>query len=153
MEELVMLLNAHGLTIGSCESLTAGLFTSKMAEVSGASSVLRGGVVTYQTSCKTDVVHVSVDVVDTYGVVSKQCAKEMAQKAQEMLGVDVCVSFSGNAGPTALEGKPAGLVYCGLVIGQKVFSYECQFEGSRNEVRNAAVDFMCIKIKEQLKKK
>lgn len=153
MDELVMLLKEQGLTIGSCESLTAGLFTSKIAEVPGASNVLKGGIVTYQTSCKTDVAHVDTKVIDTYGVVSSQCAQEMALKVQKMLGVDVCVSFSGNAGPTALEGKPAGLVYCALAIHQSVYCYECQFPGSRNDVRNAAVNFMCIKIKEQLKKK
>ena len=97
--------------------------------------------------------HVDTKVIDTYGVVSRQCAQEMALKAQKILGVDVCVSFSGNAGPTALEGKPAGLVYCVLAIHQNVYCYECQFQGSRNDVRNAAIDFMCIKIKEQLKKK
>ena len=43
MEELVRLLKENKLTIGSCESLTAGLFTSMIARVSGASAVLRGG--------------------------------------------------------------------------------------------------------------
>ena len=52
MKELVQILKEKGMTIGSCESLTAGLFTSRMAEVPGASAVLKGGIVTYQTPIK-----------------------------------------------------------------------------------------------------
>lgn len=153
MKELVELLKVQNLTIGSCESLTAGLFTSKMAEVTGASQVLKGGIVTYQTACKKEVVHIEDQLLDTYGVVSEQCAKEMAQKAQKILDVDICVSFTGNAGPDALEEKPVGLVYCGLAIHNQIFCYSFQLEGTRNEIRNILVLHMCEKIKEQLKNK
>lgn len=47
MKALIERLKKDRLTIGSCESLTAGLFASTIAEVSGASAVLKGGIVTY----------------------------------------------------------------------------------------------------------
>ena len=91
MKALIERLKRDGLTIGSCESLTAGLFASTIAEVSGASAVLKGGIITYWTECKVNVVHVSEEVVRQYGVVSAQCAREMAEKARVLLDVDVCV--------------------------------------------------------------
>lgn len=126
MKALIERLKRDGLTIGSCESLTAGLFASTIAEVSGASAVLKGGIITYWTECKVNVVHVSEEVVRQYGVVSAQCAREMAEKARVLLDVDVCVSFTGNAGPDTMEGKPAGLVYCAIADRTHTKVYEFQ---------------------------
>ena len=80
MKALIERLKKDRLTIGSCESLTAGLFASTIAEVSGASAVLKGSIVTYWTECKVNVVHVREEIVEKYGVVSAPCAKEMAEK-------------------------------------------------------------------------
>ncbi len=87
MKALIERLKKDRLTIGSCESLTAGLFASTIAEVSGASAVLKGGIVTYWTECKVNVVHVREEIVEKYGVVSAPCAKEMAEKARLLLDV------------------------------------------------------------------
>ena len=51
--------------------------------------------------------------IDTYGVVSQEIAGQMASHGKNLLNVDYCVSFTGNAGPTAMEGKPVGEVYIG----------------------------------------
>lgn len=105
MKALIERLKKDRLTIGSCESLTAGLFASTIAEVSGASAVLKGGIVTYWTECKVNVVHVREEIVEKYGVVSAPCAKEMAEKARLLLDVDLCVSFSGNVYRTPWRGS------------------------------------------------
>ena len=142
MKALIERLKRDGLTIGSCESLTAGLFASTIAEVSGASAVLKGGIITYWTECKVNVVHVSEEVVRQYGVVSAQCAREMAEKARVLLDVDVCVSFTGNAGPDTMEGKPAGLVYCAIADHTHTRVYEFQLAQKRNALRKELVEEM-----------
>ncbi|EFP62279.1 CinA family protein [Erysipelotrichaceae bacterium AF15-26LB] len=142
MKALIERLKRDGLTIGSCESLTAGLFASTIAEVSGASAVLKGGIITYWTECKVNVVHVSEEVVRQYGVVSAQCAREMAEKARVLLDVDVCVSFTGNAGPDTMEGKPAGLVYCAIANHTHTKVYEFQLAQKRNALRKDLVEEM-----------
>lgn len=139
MEELIRLLKLKHLTIGSCESLTAGLFCSEMASIRGASSVLKGGIVTYQTVIKERVVGVDHDIIEGQGVISAACAKEMAVKAARLLDCDICVSFTGNAGPEAMEGKPVGCVYCAIAYRNMVISYHLQLSGTRNEIRAQAV--------------
>lgn len=152
MDDLVKVLKDKKLTIGSCESLTAGLFTSQLAQIPGASAVLKGGLVTYMTACKIEVAGVDSQIVDAYGVISKECAIEMAVKAKQRLDVDVCVSFTGNAGPGAMEGKPAGLIFSAIALDERVIVYEYKFCGGRNEVRQNAVAFMYEKLMEELQK-
>ncbi len=137
MKALIERLKKDRLTIGSCESLTAGLFASTIAEVSGASAVLKGGIVTY-----FNVVHVREEIVKKYGVVSAPCAKEMAEKARLLLDVDLCVSFSGNAGPDTMEGKPAGLVYCAIADRHRCEVYEFHLTMERNALRKKLVEEM-----------
>lgn len=142
MQNVVRCLKERGLTIGSCESLTAGLFASTIAEVSGASAVLKGGIVSYWTECKINLVKVDASVVEKYGVISAECAIEMAEKARKLLEVDICVSFTGNAGPDAMEGKPAGLVYCAIASAEKTDVFEYHFKFERNILRKRVVEEM-----------
>ena len=146
MEEMLALLKQKGWTIGSCESLTAGLFTSTLASISGASAVLKGGIVAYQSEVKARVVNVDDALIQTYGVISAPCAKQMAILARELLGCDICVSFTGNAGPDVMEGKPVGCVYCAIADANGAETYHLQFAGSRNEVRAQAVARMCEEV-------
>ncbi len=140
---LISLCTKKGLTISGCESLTAGLFTATLASVPGASKVLKGGIVTYFTEIKIKVVHVEKEIVDTYGVISEQCAFSMAYHTREMMDSDYCVSFTGNAGPDVMEDKPAGTVYCGIAFKEGVRIFDFHLEGySRNQLRETVVQKM-----------
>ncbi|MDD7281527.1 MAG: CinA family protein [Erysipelotrichaceae bacterium] len=149
-EKLVELLTKRKETISCCESLTAGLCMATIASVSGASAVLKGGFVTYQSQCKHEFVHVRQSTIDQYGVVSKECAIEMAQNTLEITQSDYALSFTGNAGPSAMENKPAGLVYCAIASKEKVEVYEFHLNMERNELRQYIVDTMIDKLTKQL---
>ena len=45
--DIVERASAHGVTVSTAESLTAGMIASTIADIPGASAVLRGGAVTY----------------------------------------------------------------------------------------------------------
>lgn len=139
MEELVRLLKEKKLTICSCESCTGGMFASMLTSISGVSAVFKGAFVTYATEIKTDVVGVSHATVHKYGVVSEQTAKEMAERSREKMKSDLSVSFTGNAGPDVMEGKPAGLIFCAIASKDETEVYEFRFQGERNEIRKACV--------------
>lgn len=150
MERLLSCLRERHLTIGSCESFTAGLFCASLAACSGASQVLKGGIVTYASELKIQLAGVDADVIAQHGVISEACVKEMAVKARTKLRCDICVSFSGNAGPQALEGKPAGLVYCAIAYRDQVRVYELYMKEERNLLRQQAVRFVGEKVIEWL---
>ena len=140
LKSLIEKLDSLGLTLSSIESLTGGLFASSVTSIPGVSSVFKGAVVTYQTSIKEDVVHVDKKTIKKYGVVSYQVAGEMARHGRELLSSDVCISFTGNAGPSAMEDKPVGLVYIGVAIGSSFYAIERRFAGDRNSIRQACVE-------------
>ena len=82
IEEMVgQQLIQHQLSITSAESLTAGLFVSQLANVSGISAVLPGAFVTYSAAAKHQLVGVPNDLIENYGVVSEQVALAMASGA------------------------------------------------------------------------
>src|SRR5699024_3768076 len=96
-----------------CESLTAGLASATVADVSGASTVLRGGLITYATELKVDLANVSQELIDVHGVVSDDVAAAMATGTREVCNSRWAVSLTGVAGPDAQDGHPAGEVFIG----------------------------------------
>lgn len=140
MKKLFESLLEKGYTLGSVESMTAGLFASTFVETPGSSKVFKGGLVTYWAEEKVQLLQIEQNLIDYFGVVSKEVAGEMASKGQKVLGVDVCVSVTGNAGPTAEPGgMPVGRVYIGVAIKDKKYVFEHDFRGTRNKIRHQAV--------------
>ena len=142
-------LEKRGLTLGSVESLTAGLFASTICSVPGASKVFKGSFVTYATSMKTDFLNINKSFINKYGVVSKEVAREMAIIGRHGLEVDVCVSFTGNAGPTKEKGKaPVGRVNMCVATSKGYVNIEKDFKLDRNEMREECVNSMLDALEE-----
>ena len=146
VEEILEALKNKELTLSCAESLTGGLFSSTICSVSGASKVFKGGVVTYWTEIKNQVINVPQEIIDEYGVVSNECASYMARGVKDLFKTDISISFTGNAGPSSLEGKPVGLVYIGICLNDITMS----FEDNRNEIRKQCVKEGIKKIYEIL---
>ena len=124
------------LTLGTAESLTGGMIAASVAGVSGASAVLMGGVVSYDARVKHELLGVAQEIIDTVGVVSEPCARQMAQGARAALKVDVAVSATGIAGPTGGTAEtPVGTVFIGVAWAGGVKVDECHFTGDRQSVR------------------
>ncbi len=138
--ELQKKMSEAALTVGSVESFTGGGFASTVTSVPGASHFYKGAMVTYATEEKIRLLGISKEIVDKYGVVSKEVAYDMARLGREKLDVDYCVSFTGNAGPEAMEGKPVGEVYIGLASKEDVEVYPLQLKGSRSEIQSEAIN-------------
>lgn len=139
-KNLLDLLVANKLTLSSMESLTGGLFASTFTSLPGASKAFLGSIVSYSAASKA---HFGVDeeILDGKGTISIECAKEMALSAAEHFQSDCSVSFTGNAGPEAQEGKPVGLAYVAIKIKDALFSYKLELSGSRDSIRRQLVDF------------
>ncbi|MGZ5418496.1 MAG: CinA family protein [Nocardioides sp.] len=128
----------RGLTVATAESLTGGAVADLVSGTPGASATYVGGVVSYATAVKQQLLEVSQATVDRHGVVSARCAAEMANGVRKLLGADFAVSTTGVAGPDAQEGKPVGLVYVGVAGAAGVETYEMHLVGDRTAIRAEA---------------
>jgi len=133
-------LEERGQTLSTAESLTAGQVCAAIADVPGASTVLRGGLAAYASEVKVAVLGVDPDLVAEHGVVSRECAEAMAVAANVLFGTDWAVSTTGVAGPTEQEGKPVGTVYVAVASASGVASRDLRLNGDRAEIRATATD-------------
>lgn len=140
-ERVLDSLRARGQTLATAESLTAGLVSSTLAAVPGASDVLRGGLVAYATEVKSSVLGVDAALIEEHGVVSSACAGAMAERARVLFEADWAAATTGVAGPTEQDGRPVGLVFVAVAgPGGGAHTEAHRFSGGRNAVREAAVD-------------
>jgi nicotinamide-nucleotide amidase len=133
-------LQTRGQTLATGESLTCGLIAATLAGVPGASAVLRGGLAAYATDVKTSVLGVDPALVDRYGVISRQCAEAMADRAATVFGSDWAVSSTGVAGPDSQEGHAVGTVFVAVAGPGVARSVALALSGERNSIRAATVD-------------
>ena len=132
----VAALKARGWTVATAESLTGGLIAATLVDVPGASSVVRGGFVTYQTDTKTVLLGVPAETIERCDVVSAEVAVAMAQGARERLGVDIAVSATGLAGPDGgTPEKPVGTVFLGVSTAAGTYPIRLQLTGARARIR------------------
>jgi nicotinamide-nucleotide amidase len=120
----------RGLTLGLAESVTGGLIASRLVNVPGASNWFRGAIVSYASEVKFDLLGVGEGPV-----VSAECARAMALGARRALGADVGLAVTGVAGPEPQDGQPAGTVFVGLALGERVEHVALRLPGDRPRVR------------------
>jgi nicotinamide-nucleotide amidase len=136
MESVVAaLLEAQGLTLAVAESLTGGLMASRLTDVAGVSNVFRGGVVSYASEVKFDLLEVPEGPV-----VSAAAAEAMATGVRRLLGADVGLAVTGVAGPAEQDGQPVGTVFIGLAIGDHPPEHtQLRLPGDRRRIREFSV--------------
>ncbi|WKD61419.1 Putative competence-damage inducible protein [Corynebacterium ciconiae DSM 44920] len=111
-------LRGRGLTLAVCESLTAGMLSATLANISGASAVLRGGLVTYATELKSELAGVDPQLLRLFGPISPECASAMARGARTACGADMALALTGVAGPDRQDGHPVGEVWMAVATAK-----------------------------------
>jgi PncC family amidohydrolase len=148
--EVLELLRQRSWTLATAESLTGGGLGEAVTSVAGSSTVYVGGVVSYATRLKTDLLGVPDAVIRGDGVVSAACARAMAAGIRTVVGADVGLSTTGVAGPEEQEGKPAGLAYVGVADAAGEHVRELRLDGDRAAVRAATVREALLLLREHL---
>ena len=139
-QALIRGLQAQDLTVATCESLTGGMICAALVDVPGASRVVRGGLITYQTDTKSLLAGVDAGLIEAHGVVSAEVARAMAAGARDALHADIAVSATGMASPGEIGDPPAGTVFVGLASATGVQAVELHLTGDRQAVRQQTVD-------------
>ena len=141
VEALVQRLKERNLTVSTAESCTGGLLGKRITDISGSSAVYPGGVISYCSRVKHEILGVDPDDLDALGPVSASVARQMAENVRRVVGADLGVSITGIAGPNSDEtGRPVGLVFLAASDGQITLVRERRFDGDRAAVREQAAE-------------
>ena len=139
------------LTIGTVESASGGRIADRITNVPGSSDYFKGSIVAYSNEVKINAIGVKKETIENYGAVSEQTAIEMAQGGRKLLGVDICVSDTGIAGPSGgSPEKPVGLFYLGLAAEDESLSQKHVFQGNRGENKRDAAEAALNILKQYL---
>ncbi len=144
------LMKQHGVSLATMESCTGGLLANTITDVPGSATYFRGGYVAYQTEHK---IALGVDpaVIEQHGVISQECAREMARAARERLEASVGVGITGVAGPDEQEDKPAGTVHIAIdAIWAAPQAMSYVFPQGRAAVKRRAVTTALVLLRQAL---
>ena len=97
------LLISKNLTISTAESCTGGELSHLITSVSGSSNYFLGGICTYQTQKKSEILGVSEDLIKEKTVVSEEVSQAMSLGCQKLFKTDIALSTTGVAGPNSDE--------------------------------------------------
>jgi PncC family amidohydrolase len=134
---LVHELKVRSLTLALSESCTAGLVSSYIAGIPGASAVLWGSFVCYTPEAKVSMLDIDIDLLSANGAVSKETASSMAFGALQKSGSNLAAAVTGLAGPDG-DGSnvPVGTVWVAAAQkGGTIKVNEHRFTDCREAVR------------------
>ena len=128
-------------TLAIAESCTGGKLTQTFTQHSGASAYFKGGLVTYATQSKVDVLGVDQAIIEKHSVVSEAVAKAMAINVREKLNADIGISTTGNAGPTKGDSDAeVGTVFIGFATKEGAKAFQFNMGNHRERVINKTVN-------------
>lgn len=147
IEDVVGFLINRQISVATAESCTAGLMAAMIADVSGVGPAFERGYVVYLPQAKNDMLDVSFETIDEYGLCSEEVAREMALGALRHSNSSMALS---NTGAAEADNELDGVVCfgCAATINgrEKIISETLRFEGSRNEVRKAAARYGLLQL-------
>lgn len=146
------------LTISTMESCTSGLIASTITDTEGASQILKGSSITYSNECKI-LEGVCENVINEYGVYSKETAWEMSAAAKLKYRSNISIGITGSAGridPNNKDSESGVIYYCihyamPTYMNKPSFSYQCkirffEMSGNRKEVKEKIVEKVLNKL-------
>lgn len=155
-------LQNRNLSVATAESITAGLLSSTIASVPGASSILKGGIISYQEEVKTKLLNVNLETLSTYSAESIETTIEMVKGLANLgLNASIYVAVTGVASEAINDyklTKPVGQIYVAILFEDQLYTFETLLQpdsnkASRNIIREKAVYFIFDKVIEVISKK
>ena len=132
------LLCGKNMTLATAESCTGGFIAKRLTDLRGSSKAFVGGVVTYATESKINVLGVAPELIEKHGVISAEVASEMATRARALFNVSLAVATTGLAGPEGDGINPVGTVFVALATESGVFVNRLNSGLGRTRVRTLA---------------
>jgi nicotinamide-nucleotide amidase len=128
-------------TLSVAESCTGGMIAERITANVGASAYFKGGIVSYATQTKINILEIPKELINQYSVVSTQVAEAMAKNVQKLFDTDFAIAVTGNAGPTKGDSNAdVGTVYIAIANRHKAYSKEYNLGNHRLKVINKAAN-------------
>ncbi len=110
------LLSAKGMTLATMEQCTGGVLAASISEAPASAAYYRRGLIVYGRESAISS-GVSAKTIDSYGLVSPETARAMAQAAASLStsAADVGIGITGVIGPAAVDDQVPGAVHIALV--------------------------------------
>ncbi len=149
---LASILLTQNWKLALAESCTGGLVCATLTELAGSSEWFERGFITYSNEAKIECLGVPDQMIETYGAVSEEVAKAMANGAINNSAANVSISITGIAGPSGgSTEKPVGTVCFGWAIQNgssenRVTTNTMHFIGDRNSIRQQARDYALTEL-------
>ena len=138
-ETCARLLTDDRLTLAVAESCTGGLIASEFVAIPGCSNFLLEGCVAYSNEAKMRRLGVKRETLDSFGAVSEQCAREMAEGMRASSGANYALATTGFAGPDGgTVENPVGTVYIALSCAAGTEIKRVSLHGERARIRELA---------------
>ncbi len=120
------------------------MIAAALTDISGSSDVFDRGFITYSNESKSEMLGVSIELIEKYGAVSEEVSSAMVKGAIKNSNADLSVAITGIAGPSGgTDAKPVGLVYIATSFDNEImvqkYLFGEYFEG-RGEIREEAVE-------------
>ncbi len=153
-EKLTKYLIKNKRTITTMESATAGQIASLITDTEGSSAILPGAVVTYSNDVK-EMYGVPEQLMEFYGVYSKECAQAMAESCRRHMEADIGIGITGtfgNVDPNNIYESRPGEVYFAFAFPKRTLTYEVRIapQPSRYAYKLAAAEEVYKKLREEL---
>jgi nicotinamide-nucleotide amidase len=143
LNELATFCIEKAFIIATAESCTGGGVSYQITSLPGSSHWFDRGFVTYSNIAKVEMLGVNHADIHTFGAVSQEVAKQMAEGALKNSRASLTLSITGTAGPEGgSHEKPVGT--CWFAWSSLIFGTHCKkmlFSGDRCNIRDQAILF------------
>ncbi len=130
-----------GKSLAVAESCTGGQIAAAITAIPGASAYFKGGMVTYATQSKVELLKIDQKLIDEHSVVSAPVVEAMVLAVQRWYKSDYAISTTGNAGPSKGDSDAeVGTVYIGIATPTGVFSEKFLMGSQRERVISKSVN-------------
>ncbi len=134
------LLSTKKMSLSAAESFTGGRIAGQLTAIPGASAYFMGGIVSYATEAKVNVLQLPQELINRYSVVSSEVAVAMAENIRKIMKTDFAVATTGNAGPAKGDSdSDIGIVYIAIASPERAFAEKFQMGNHRERIVQKSV--------------
>ena len=151
LDKVHKLLISKNLSIATAESFTGGLIAERLTKKAGSSQYFFGSIVAYNEKIKKELLNIDPELINKYGVVSRECVRAMVESTAKIFDSKIAVAATGAAGPTAHNGKSAGTMFVSIFYQKKIKIIKMQKNYGREMNRFYASQIVLFEIYKLLK--